>query len=156
MSPEGFQKRLRTLPLGGDLVVKRDPHYAVRHGYHPDAYQIWDKGRVSGRPYCVLVAQLRGVPVELDDRIYARVARMQVQHNGRPGWVDDKVREFMDADEQTDVERDRVFHETWKDRIDVRGKVRSMFGKTKKWALNKSILPETCASQNSSPPSGTE
>jgi len=155
MSPEGFQKRLRNLPLGGDLVVKRDPHYAARYGYHPDAYQIWDRGRVSGRPYCVLVAQLRGRPVELDDRIYERVARMQVQHNGRPSWADEKVREFQHADEQTDLERDRIFHDTWNERVDVKGKIRSMFGKTRKWDLNQARLPEPCDSPSSSPQSGT-
>jgi hypothetical protein len=156
MSPEGFQKRLRHLPLGGDLFVKRDPHYAVRHGFHPDSYQIWDLERVSRRPYCVLVAEKNGYPVELDDRIYERLARMQVQHGGRQGWVDDQVRQFEHADEQNERDRDKLFKDTWSERIDVPGRVRSIFGKTKKWALNNSKLPEPCDSPSSSLPSATE
>lgn len=153
MSPEELQRRLRQLPLGGELFVKRDSVYAARHRFHPDAYQVWDVERVSRRPYCVLVVQRRGHPAELDDRIVERVARMQVSHNGRESWADEKVREFQHADEETERNRDKVFNHAWKEKVDVPGRVRSLFKKSKRHKLNKSHLP--CASPSSSQQSAT-
>lgn len=155
MSPEELQRRLRNLPLGGELFVKRDSLHAARYNYHPDAYQIWDRERVSGRPYCVLVCQKRGKPVPLDDRIVRLMAEKQIKHNGEEAELDRQMRKFRDEDERLDMERDRRFASAWGEKIDVPGRVRSRMGRTKKWKLNSSVLPESCASPNSSKQSAT-
>ncbi len=150
MTPEELQRRLRRLPLGGSLVVKRDRTWATRHGRHPDAFQVWDFGHTSGRPECILSIERDGLPIELSEAVVARLARAQLFHNGRASAVDEQVDEYEREERENDLARHRILDEGREERRD---RVYHGLGKLRYWGVNKAKLP--CASPKSSPQSVT-
>jgi hypothetical protein len=99
VSPERFIRELRGRLALSDLKLRRDPAWAARRGFHPEAWQVWDRGTSSGEPYCMFVAQSkRGLPVPLCERVLEDIVRQTAAqaHHGRTGWVDEMERMELD------------------------------------------------------------
>lgn len=140
MSPQELQRRLRALPGGSSLSVKRDSHFARLHKLHPDAWQIWDKGHTTGRPIFVLSCELErtGGPCELDDRIVNLIARSFLKHGGRKSWIDELEREVNAKEEAEERARHQQVLDAKHSALEP---LYHRAGHFKHWALDGTMKP---------------
>lgn len=138
MSPQELERRLRALPGGSSLTVKRDPRWAQLNKLHPDAWQVWDKGIVTGRPIFVLSCELEstGVPCELTQRIVDLIHRSFVKHGGRKSWIDELERKEIEREQAPER---RLSAQMAEAKEAVREPLYHRAGHFKHWNLNRSM-----------------
>lgn len=140
MSPQKLQSKLRRL-LHSTMSVRRDPYWARRHGFHPDAYQVWDQS-TRGESYVVFVCQRNGLPIEPNEDMIAKIRAMDasVVHGGRKSWSSHMAGEGDRISAKMKAARDKAFRERFD--YDFTPKAEFMTGHGRVYGLNGEMVPK--------------
>lgn len=105
-----IEAKLRRLLCISEIEVKQDAAWAVRHGFHRDVLQVWDRAPQTGEPYVVDVLHRNGFPCEPTDAFWMRLwrARADHVHMGKKGWpaeVERQARAWEQGQEDANFEK---------------------------------------------------
>jgi hypothetical protein len=137
---ERFQSILRRT-LYSTLSVRRDSAWACRHGFHPDALQVWDEAPVSGEPYVVFVCQRKGAPIEPTQEMVDAIQAMAFSRvqGSLKAWAEDAASSAFRENEAMERRRAKAFRERFD--WDFVPKVEWMTHNHRTFGLNKTQVP---------------
>lgn len=140
MSRDRFQRLLRS-SLYSTLSVRRDADWAARHGFHPDALQVWDQAPATGTPYVVFVCQRKGLPVEPCQEMVEAIQAMAFSRvrGSLNAWADEAASTAFRHDEQQERLRAKAFRERFD--WDFTPKVEWWTNNHRTHAINKTMVP---------------